>query len=269
MDKNRKEGQKKRIATLADTHSVHLLRELHRSVHHNRIQWGIRLSEAFDRKFESNTCTRSEQLFREYPMLAFMLIYAFFAQYSKRIRKKRPDRRAALGECFILLFEYLMKYETTTVSDVVVAIIDDTDTHRKPKRIVKLVRNASFPQDQIINSDSVLTHRAANVCVSYAWFGRCDFENDPSTTTPRKCGGRHLCLEPACRTRRAHSTPMCTHNSLAMTKQTRDRVRKNIGYAKRGKNRQGGGGGGNSAAEKKIKKLESQLAKERKKNKGK
>ena len=238
MSKNRKERRKKKVTTLADTHSVHLLRELYRTAKHDRPQMLIRLGEAFDRKFGDRTCTRSEQLFRVYPLLAFMLIYAFFKEHGRRISKKSDVRRCMLGLCFVSLFEYLMKYETSAVNESVITLVDDDQTHRKPKNLQRQVADITFPPDVIINNDSVLTPRASWVCSSFTWFGRCDHEHEVPSGGTRRCGGRHICIEPECRNRRTHATLNCAHHSLSMIPSARKRVKRNISYAL--KQRRGG-----------------------------
>ena len=262
MTKNRKERQKKKVTTLADSHSVHLLREMYRTAKHDRPQTHIRIGEAFDRKFGDRTCTRSEQLFRVYPLLGFMLIYAFFKAKGRRVSKKSAVRRATLGLCFVALFEYLMKYETAAVNESVITLVDDDETHRKPKQIQRFVDDITFPPDVIINNDSVLTPRASNVCSSFTWFGRCDHEHETQSNGVRRCGGRHICLEPECRSRRTHATLNCAHHSLSMTTSARKQAKRNISYANR--QRRGGGQKPDSDKDKIIKDLRAKLATKKK-----
>ena len=204
IHKNRRRDQEKRDKCLADSYSVHLARELWRHTSSDRVFLRIRLSEAFDRDFKLETCTKSDYLNREYPLLAQIVIDGYFCVKGKEIAKTSQERRVIHDRCIAHVYSLLLKYETVAVNDAVLQILDASDDFDADK-IWKQFRSIVIPHDQLLHADSMLMSRAANVCVPFTWFGRCDFAGQGR----RFCSGRHICIIPECRNKHDHSTPFC------------------------------------------------------------
>ena len=265
LAKNRRRDLQKRDKTDADGFTVFMLRELYRNAGGNRNYYHVRLSEAFDRHFDVTTSSKTDMLNRDYPLLGSLIIDAYFAMHKMQFKHAERIR----AHCLAWVYDHIIKWETIAVNDAIIAVCEQL-RHAESNQFPELLFDIRLPSDQRLHSDSMLTSRAANVCVGFSMFGRCDSEK----LGRDKCSGRHICITPLCRNRRAHCTVMCTavntinpmnlesgceqrmRGSILMSQQNRinrdNRYQQPIQYAQqnRGSNRpyrnNGGNNGGNN-----------------------
>ena len=131
-----------------------------------------------------------------------ILIDGFFCVRGEDIAETSAERRSIHDQCIAHVYSLLLKYETTAVNDAVLQIFD-TFENQKAHKIWKKFRRIVIPPDQLIHADSMLMSRAANVCVPFTWYGRCDYAGQ----SRRVCSGRHICIIPECRQKHNHATP--------------------------------------------------------------
>lgn len=226
MAKNRRKDLKKRESTDADGFTVWLLRELYRNAGSNRNYLHVRLCDAFDRHFTTSTCTKTDMLNRDCPLLGSLIIDGYFDMHRDEF--KHFDRMR--NRCLAWVYDHLAKYETIAVNDAIINVCEEL-RHADSDEFPELLFAVAIPSDQLLHSDSMLTSRAANVCVAFSMYGRCDSEK----LGREKCSGRHICIEPLCRTRRSHCTPMCTSvnniNPMNLEEGCVQRIRGSVRFA--------------------------------------
>lgn len=229
LEKNRDKDLSKSIVK-ADSYCVLCLRDYFRDSGVDRHTTKIRLSEAFDREFTLNGCNEVISLNMDYPYLGFMILTAYSARHFAALAPTARKTTRRINRCIRYFFTLLGKYETVAVNAEVVSTIDNFFRNRIAQReFVTSFLAITMPDDQKINTNSMLMARAPYVCVAYSCYGRCDHRGEGKPA----CGGRHICLEKQCATPRGHSTPFCTENTASLSTGCLYRVQNNIKHAGR------------------------------------
>ena len=241
-----------RVCSLSTVHARHTSFAQHNGEH--KLQSAVRLGELFDRRYSATQCTKRDQLWVYHPFLALYAVHAFLtyggdAAVEKKVAKEKVILREF--EAISLVFGMLSRREVEAVNERVIDLIDE---HKMvPSELVSRLRTleSMMGRHTLLHPESVLCHRAPNVCLAFSRHELCSHEQQPTTDANRLCGGRHICVTPSCSNRRGHCTPRCSvpnddhmQHSASMALLRSVDYRRNQRSGRNGRNRNGNGRNG-------------------------